>query len=324
MSSKATSTTKATSSTKGKASHPKRLSKEEKARRHRKAQADYRARNPHVREIERAKALERSVALKLYRRRWDPPKRSQVVPEPGAHSAEPCEEHSGGEISADDHYSFRDPRARYDLNFDSGLARDDSEEPEAGTSNAPTPDERLACSALAELAQGVALAALDKEPGWRDVQHEGAGNRDTMMPDAPESRASMLLGGRSLHFPPDFGLGEGPISVAAKGGQLPPGTTPLSRVQELHRRFTGQVELLTPVQTAQIWVAELNAGALTEPSADDRMEWEAEVSTSWDFITYNQGCSIRVWQLNVLKAARAARRAGQRVDLGMREAQDSN
>ncbi|KAJ6463596.1 hypothetical protein C8R47DRAFT_1079886 [Mycena vitilis] len=332
MSTKAASTSKDVSSTKAKPSRPKRslltaysLSNEEKARRHRKAQADYRARfassNPHVREFERTRAIERSVALKLYRRRWDPPKGGQVVLEPAVDLSEPSGERSELEVS--DAHSFRDPRALYDLSFEPGLARDDSEEPEAGTSNAPTPQERLACSALAELARGVALSALDEDRGtWGDVQHEGVGDRGAIVPDAPESWASGV-NGTNLHFPPDFALGEGPISVAAKGGKLPAGATPLSRVQELKRQFTGQVEHLTPVQTAQIWVAELNAGTLTEPSAEDKMEWTAAVATSWDFITYNQGCSIRGWRLNVVKAARAARRAGQRADLGMEECEAS-
>ncbi|KAJ6489323.1 hypothetical protein C8R47DRAFT_1196127 [Mycena vitilis] len=136
------------------------VTKEEKARRHRKAQAEYRARNPHLREKERIKAAERNLALKANRRRWDPPKVPKVAT---TQSSRPESVQHGLVGSIEDKtHSFRDPRARSDLSF-SGKPRRDSEEPAAGTSDSPTPEERLACSALAQLAQGVTLADLDED-----------------------------------------------------------------------------------------------------------------------------------------------------------------
>ncbi|KAJ6455103.1 hypothetical protein C8R47DRAFT_1082900 [Mycena vitilis] len=306
------------------------VTKEEKARRHRKAQAEYRARNPHLREKERIKAAERNLALKANRRRWDPPKVPKVAT---TQSSRPESVQHGLVGSIEDKtHSFRDPRARSDLSF-AGKPRGDSEEPAAGTSDSPTPEERLACSALAQLAQGVTLADLDEDSrigvgdavsftdfGVRDKEArvtDVAGSLDSVLERAMQLSS---ISSSPLYFPPEFALGDGPISSAAKTGKLPPGVTPLSRIQNLKLYYTGD-PALTPVQTAQVWVAEINTGGSTAPTAAEILEWAAPAASSWDWLTYSQGCSITAWRLAVCKAARAVRREGGIPHLGMNESE---
>jgi hypothetical protein len=137
--------------------------------------------------------------VKARRRRWDPPKLSKVVPESAELRSEIQSEHGGHEVS--DSHSFRDPRARSDLSF-SGCERQDSERPAAGTSDSPTPDERLACTALAELAQGVpqcTLAQKGDNPRWVHTPSVSALNIfvDIFL---PESRRWMDNGVRTGAF----------------------------------------------------------------------------------------------------------------------------
>lgn len=114
----------------------------------------------------------------------------------------------------------------------------------------------------------------------------------------------------ALHFPPEFQPGGGPISVAARAGNLPTGVTPLSRVRALKQYYTGDVGALSAVQSAQILVAETNAGKLTVPTPAEKMTWTACTPPTWNFLTYNEGCAVNAWKVGVLRAGRAARIAG--------------
>ncbi|KAJ7616998.1 hypothetical protein DFH06DRAFT_1145327 [Mycena polygramma] len=253
------------------------LSKQERAVAHRKAQAKYRARlsggvkrNPEIREKQRVQAAERRAIAKAKRRRWDRPK-APKAPSP-SQSAHPSQRGS--------HLTF--------LESD----RQQSRMPDVGTTGSPSPDEQIAVLALAELAEGG--ASFDRQ------------RPTAMVLEARQSWDSVLH--VPMHFPPHFSLGDGPISIAAQAGNLPSGVTALSRVQEIEVRCTGCVSQLTPVQSAQIFVAELNARELTAPTAAEVVQWGVRPDLrSWDHVSYLQGRNINGWRVAVCKAQRAER-----------------
>ncbi|KAJ6518327.1 hypothetical protein C8R47DRAFT_1062843 [Mycena vitilis] len=247
------------------------IPEDEKARRHRKAQAKYRAKNPEIREKQRIYAAQRRATIKAKRRRWDGPKNTRM------RSAEP--EPEAEDDSVPDGYSFQDPRARSDVDRGADCQRDVSEMPVMGTTGSPTPDECLAATALAELAEG-----------------EG------VIPPALKGSSLMVP-----YFPPNYTLGNSPMAVAARAGELPAGVTPLSRLQGLKLYYGHMVEL-SPVQSAQIYVAELNTGALTPPTDAEATEWGIRGDTAtWGCLTYGQGHAVTVWRTTVCKAIRAER-----------------
>ncbi|KAJ6457564.1 hypothetical protein C8R47DRAFT_1247123 [Mycena vitilis] len=267
------------------------IPEDEKARRHRKAQAKYRAKNPEIREKQRIYAAQRRASVKAKRRRWDGPKHTRT------RSAEP--EPQVEDDSVPDGYSFQDPRARSDLQGGADQERDISEMPVMGTTGSPTPDECLAATALAELAEG-------EGEGVIHGPENQAGSRDSVLERAMQlsSVESSLM---APYFPPNYALGETPMAVAARAGELPAGVTPLSRLQGLKLHYGHMVEL-SPVQSAQIYVAELNTGALTPPTDAEAAQWGLRPDTAtWGCLTYGQGHAVTVWRTTVCKAIRAER-----------------
>ncbi|KAJ7808102.1 hypothetical protein B0H13DRAFT_2385973 [Mycena leptocephala] len=190
--------------------------------------------------------------------------------------------------------------------------------PAAGTTGSPTPDERIACTALAELAQGPMQFDADKSP--TACQKSPHLCRLCSLKGLVLERAMQLTSTEAsgVRFPPQFFLEDGPVVLASRTGKLPAGVTPLSRVQELKLHYTGNVGQLTPVQSAQILVAKTNAGTLTRPTLAERMAWHVEPIISWDYlsseasyISYSQGCAMNAWRLEVCKAVRRAYLAGE-------------
>ncbi|KAJ6467201.1 hypothetical protein C8R47DRAFT_1078762 [Mycena vitilis] len=248
------------------------LTKEEKVLAHRKAQARYRARahgfgmklgisrNPDIRERQRVQAAEHRAAVKAQRRRWDPAK---------AHKALAESRDGGGEHE-------RSITANSSLDSE----RQQSRMPDVGTTGSPSPEEQIAALALAELA--------------------GAGSdRESVQKGGMERHKSLdLVVQAPLHFPPHFSPGNGPLSLAAQAGNLPAGVTTLSRVQEIEVRIAGYVTTLTPVQSAQVFVADLNASELTPPTAAEVLQWGVRPGLrSRDHPSYSQGQSINGWRL---------------------------
>ncbi|KAJ7893534.1 hypothetical protein B0H13DRAFT_1886334 [Mycena leptocephala] len=290
---------------------------EEKARSHRKVQAAYRARNPQIREKQQVQAAERRAALKANRRRWDPPKRPKAIPLAQEEGPAPCTEDQQVRAAVSDILSFQDHRAPDWLSFP-GSELEDSERPEVGTTGSPTPDERIACTALAELAQGPALDAqfdAEESPTAYNKKTTSIRSKDSVLERAMQLSSTVASG---VRFPPQFFLDDGPLVLASQTGKLPAGVTPLSRVQELKLHYTGNVGPLTPVQSAQILVAQTNAGTLTRPTLAEQMAWRVRPTISWDlrsseasYISYSQGCAMNAWRLQVCKAVRQAYLAGE-------------
>ncbi|KAJ7733636.1 hypothetical protein B0H16DRAFT_1732185 [Mycena metata] len=213
------------------------LTKEEKAARHRKAQRDYRARTPQLREKQRISAAEKRAAVKARRRRHDPPKpRKKPV---AIEEQTECDSPPPSEIA------FRDFRASSYLSFPT-LVRDASEEPIIGSVASPTPEERIACDALADLANG--------------------GHRTDTTSHSADSKSPTLL---SARFSTCTTFTDTKISAA----RLPPGVAPLTRTQVISVRDTGTVGHLTRVQSAQMRVAIINRSPPVPPTQEQRSRW---------------------------------------------------
>ncbi|KAJ7846130.1 hypothetical protein B0H13DRAFT_1907972 [Mycena leptocephala] len=254
---------------------------EEKARKHRKAQAAYRA---------------RPVAAG-----WDPPKRPQAISQAQEDIAA-CTEDPRPGPAASDTFSFQDHRARDGLSFP-GSELEDSERPAAGTTGSPTPDERIACTALAELAQGPMQFDADKSPTACQKSPTFAGSvhsKDSVLERAMQLTSTDFRGA----LPPPILLEDGPVVLASRTGAQ----------AALHwQRRTADTGTISANPHSQT-----NAGTLTRPTLAERMAWHVEPIISWDYlsseasyISYSQGCAMNAWRLEVCKAVRRAYLAGE-------------
>ncbi|KAJ7022488.1 hypothetical protein C8F04DRAFT_1194485 [Mycena alexandri] len=138
----------------------------------------------------------------------------------------------------------RDYRARH-LSFPT-LARDTSEEPSVGTVASPTPDERIACDALADLAKG--------------------GHRADAGSHSAHSQSSTVL--------------SAPTKVST--ARLPPGLAPLTRRQVISVGNTGAVGYLTRVQFAQMRVALINRTPPLPTTQEQRSRWAEPLPRGFD------------------------------------------
>ncbi|KAJ7182794.1 hypothetical protein C8R43DRAFT_1116414 [Mycena crocata] len=317
------------------------LSDEEKTIRHRKAQSQYYARSSETRERRRAREAERRTAAKTaatLKRHARPsharPKKMQVIsqvvlttPSPPHSTAEKpgkavdCDDST---IYYDDDNCFKDPRALPSPE-DVFIRQDDATsgaEAGVGTAPSPTSDEDLASRALAELATRVA---------------EDAGHRSQQMQRSPAARSEVATSidysildkanqlsalesstsGRVQSPPPGQ---EYPMTVLTptRRVSLPTGLAPLTRVQKTQLRLFGSVDILTPVQKAQIRVADLNAAAFSSPTVEHVVEWSRSggVATDlWDMTDLTRKeREIAAWRVGVIKAMRTASLAGEDVE----------
>ncbi|KAJ7506970.1 hypothetical protein B0H11DRAFT_1902979 [Mycena galericulata] len=145
-----------------------KLTAQEKALNHRIASAKHYARNPEIRERRRIQAAEKRAAIKLNRRRRDPPKKFKAVEsgngEPPAEvKADDCPSRNENEADYNDYdLSSHSKPVPSPTTHSSGRVQRSkaSEEVDRGTAPSPTPDERIASQALAALATGVAFSVL--------------------------------------------------------------------------------------------------------------------------------------------------------------------
>ncbi|KAJ7500541.1 hypothetical protein B0H11DRAFT_2225532 [Mycena galericulata] len=270
-----------------------RLTAQEKAANHRIASAKHYARNPEIRERRRIQVAEKRAAIKLNRRRRDPPKKLKGVESsngepPVEVEADDCPSRSENEVdnrdfdpsyskelysisetcSVEKHSesgnvttpsyepSFWDARARSNINlqFPSVEA---SEEVDRGTAPSPTPDERIASQALAALATGVALSALS--------------------PRAP-STDSILDMANQLSA----------LSSSTAAGPLSPPSI-----------LRGNVDCPSSVQLALMQVAALNSGGLTPPTEEDAAQWRLRPYLGGGGVDRDMHVVIAVWRLEV-------------------------
>lgn len=194
-----------------------------------------------------------SAAVKARRRRHDPPKpRKKPV---AIEEQTECDSPPPSEIA------FRDFRASSYLSFPT-LVRDASEEPIIGSVASPTPEERIACDALADLANG--------------------GHRTDTTSHSADSKSPTLLSARyvcSRNFSsqlisyPRFSTCTTFTDTKISAARLPPGVAPLTRTQVISVRDTGTVGHLTRVQSAQMRVAIINRSPPLPPTQEQRSRW---------------------------------------------------
>ncbi|KAJ7178244.1 hypothetical protein C8R46DRAFT_1029732 [Mycena filopes] len=225
------------------AEHRCRLSKEEKAESHRRAQRKYRAGSTDLREKQRLYAAEKRAAVKARRRVRDPPKPTRLKKPASLPSSD---------------VPFQDFRAGSDVSFPT-FVRAASEQPRVGTAGSPTPDERLACDALADLAQGGPRAITDGGPvDLRDVLSEQ--RSETSM-----ARAALLTA---------------PMETSL--GKLPTGLAPLTETQIASVERSGAVGILTRVQSIQMRVALMNREPPPPSTGVERSRWAVNPPVVFD------------------------------------------
>ncbi|KAJ7083945.1 hypothetical protein B0H15DRAFT_951699 [Mycena belliarum] len=262
-----------------------RLTPEEKAARHLKSVREYYQRNPALKEKNRLRAAERRAAVKARRRKWDPVKVAAHLSD----DSRSCH-HTPG---------FSDPRAantvvpshRGSINNDVDPERPSEAHGAVGTSPLLTPMEAIACDALATLAQGGA----------------GPPHADPSTLASVDPVHNELPGGRELSP-------AGRIDLR----RLPSGVTPLSFAQD--RELASGALILTPVQIAQIHVAELNSAALTPPTEAEKRRW-AEVGEVGGmlvpYFSYAQQQAVCHWRVPVYGAMLKERRRQRIEALGL-------
>ncbi|KAJ7030881.1 hypothetical protein C8F04DRAFT_1186357 [Mycena alexandri] len=305
--------------------HP-RMSKVDKAAQHAKNQAIYRARHPEMREKERLRSAQRRATTKAVRRRRDPPKQTPSIDRFDAEVHNPPSEDAApngpSQALSQSTLSFRDYRARDYLILEDARAttpvRAESELPGAGSSRcSPTPDEWLACDALAALADGGLLGAGVTDTRSLGMEHRlGGKSIDSPAAPPPPNTANGAQGLRlnTIDAQSSWASPSQDNFIDATLTDLPAGVTPLTAIQIESLRATGAIGVLTPVQLAQMRVAALNAGDLTVPTSEEAAGWLQRHCADWSILDHLQGFEIVRWRTGILKAQRRARLAGEILD----------
>ncbi|KAJ7120586.1 hypothetical protein C8R43DRAFT_1136750 [Mycena crocata] len=321
---------------------------EEKAHRHRIAQSEYYARNAEGRARRLKQAAERRDAAKLKKRRWDAPKtkRIHMLPIAGALASAQGSNRSGEVILTefgagsfnDDRYDFKDPRAQTDSGLDVGeqLAASDLDAA-VGSTASPTSEERLAISALAQLAEGVVSNILqDTEPEDNSARVElrydefrvnenavddwRAGSVDSILEMANqlsshESDAAHAAADQAARAAAYIDA-DSNVPLAVQRGELPPGMTSLSRVQEMSLQINGHIGRLTTIQAAQLEVVKVNSGALSIASPEDAASWSRRptlTTDQWPRCDWTKKeVGINCWRMVVCDAVERYRRKAAR------------
>ncbi|KAJ7510738.1 hypothetical protein B0H11DRAFT_1900104 [Mycena galericulata] len=234
------------------------------------ASAKHYARNPEIRERRRIQAAEKRAAIKLNRRRRDPPKKFKAVEsgngEPPAEvKADDCPSRNENEADYNDYdLSSHSKPVPSPTTHSSGRVQRSkaSEEVDRGTAPSPTPDERIASQALAALATGVAFSVLSPI----------ADSIDSILDMA--NQLSVLS------------------SSVAAGPLWPP--------SEL--RGNGDW-----VQLALTRVAALSVGPLTPPTEEDAAQWHLRPYIGGGGVDGDMHIVISVWRLEVDQAMMRAR-----------------
>ncbi|KAJ7506701.1 hypothetical protein B0H11DRAFT_2219387 [Mycena galericulata] len=281
-----------------------KLTAPEKAFNHRIASAKHYARNPDIRERRRIQVAEKRAAIKLNRRRRDPPKKLKAVEscngEPPADiEVDDCLSRNGNEVENGDYepsYSKESRRVSETLSVEKNPANtsesgnattpsyepsfwdtrarsyinlrfpsvEASEEVARGTAPSLTPDEHIASQALAALATGIALSALSLR----------AASVDSILRMADQ------------------------LSALSSSARVP--LSPASGWQ-------GNVESLSSVQRALRHVAAINSGVLTPPTEEDTVLWRLRPYLGGGGVDRDMHIIITAWRVELDQAMREAR-----------------
>ncbi|KAJ7121762.1 hypothetical protein C8R43DRAFT_959540 [Mycena crocata] len=246
-------------------------------------------------------AAKKKAADKQKKRRWDPPtgskERSNSVTQPQAADVRMTASQTS---TASDPFSFNDPRAR----TDSGMAEEptpaDSSDLNAAVASAasPTSAEFVASRALAQLANGVASPVVrEKATNSNNEFQEVQVNEDAIddwraaSVDSILEKANQLSSARSdaeahrhTEIPP-VAQAQSALALAVRRGELPPGLSPLTRVQQAHLKLTGDIGWLTRIQSVQLEVVKMNSGGLPATLPEHVAKWRTPgtiVTDLWD------------------------------------------
>ncbi|KAJ7459012.1 hypothetical protein FB451DRAFT_1507231 [Mycena latifolia] len=228
------------------------------------------ARNPQIREKKRLQMAEKRAAIRARRRQWDPPKKTPVEVQLRTEQFHNLLEADTCRSPA---RSTTAPTTAEQLEVRQTSGRND--ERPSGSPAFATSAERLATIVLAGMARARAAAvdsrddtsllSLATQPSpVRDGEDSILALAMQLSSTGPSSARSQAL---PLQEIPDVG---GSIRV------LPPGVSPLTTMQSLHLQASGTIGPLTPVQRAQVAVAELNSGDLLGPTPAEANLWADE------------------------------------------------
>ncbi|KAJ7469198.1 hypothetical protein FB451DRAFT_1400754 [Mycena latifolia] len=246
----------------------KRLNAEERAERRRATDRARYQRNPQIREKKCLQMAEKRAAIRARRRQWDPPKKT-----PAEVNLRTEQFHNllEADTRASPAHSATAPTTAEQLEVRQTSGRND--ERPSGSPAFATSAERLATIVLAGMARARAAAvdrrddtsllSLPTQPSpVRDGEDSILALAMQLSSTGPSSARSQAL---PLQEIPDVGGGN--IRV------LPPGVSPLTAMQSLHLQASGTIGPLTPVQQAQVAVAELNSGDLLGPTPAEANLW---------------------------------------------------
>ncbi|KAJ7265092.1 hypothetical protein C8J57DRAFT_1511653 [Mycena rebaudengoi] len=318
-----------------------RLPKEKQAERNRVAVKAYYRRNiDSIREKRRIAMADKKAAKQLRRRQWDPPKKAASSPTLTVHSD------NRSDLSARTNASYVPPpwpvdrfKDIRDMSSDGSLnrrPRDPNPASEAEAAWGTTISHHSHTSA--ESAAATLLAPNNSQ--IRNVQTLDGHISPEHIPlpviesDIVDEAGDSLVGLDILRGS-QRGVGIGPQAIVSNpgrsreftwnkgGGQylipgsLPPGSAPLTLMQQIHLERTGCVGQLSRVQVEQISVFRNNSGPLTRPSIDDEKLWMPERTRIWDSfgpgvgmldegqrLTTLQTKSIHLWILGIEGAHR--------------------
>ncbi|KAJ7699264.1 hypothetical protein B0H17DRAFT_1129334 [Mycena rosella] len=276
----------------------------------------------------RARMVEQRAAKvaekKLKRRRWDPPK--PLLAEPAESTPPPIARDAADGSQAsfhlhqDQHLRTSSPSARgisqppppdedmsqfsfhfpqYDFQDPRALSRHGDSHP--SERHSLTSDERMAIEALAILAAGVAVNALD------GPEQEGVDSILAKADQLSELEQHEGLPNSSGSEPNFWGMIEA-AAAQIDFHHLPAGITPLAQGQ---RAWAAGALVLTRSQAAQIYVALLNTGQeLLQPTGEQQLQWRWRNKLGGQYLTYFQERTIDTWRIRVqhdLTAQEAAR-----------------
>ncbi|KAJ7108374.1 hypothetical protein C8R43DRAFT_1140035 [Mycena crocata] len=303
------------------------LEDDERLRRHRKAQSEYYARNANARRQRLELAAKKKAMDKQQKRRWDPPTDAKehqstvTVAEPKSPDVQMAS--ASPTSTASERFTFKDPRAK----TDSGMAEEptpaDSSDLNAAVASAasPTSEELVASRALAQLAEGVASSVLRGNASDSNKFHEvqvnenaiddwRAGSVDSILEKAKQ-RSSVKSDAEAHKHTPIPPVVRAEDALAVRRGELPPGISPLTRVQEAHLQITGDIGWLTRVQLAQLEVAKLNSGVLVAPTPEHVAKWRSPatiVTDLWDASDWTKKeLATNRWRRQVSRDVKKAR-----------------
>ncbi|KAJ7034877.1 hypothetical protein C8F04DRAFT_1182880 [Mycena alexandri] len=227
------------------------------------------------------------------RRRRDPPK----PPKQAAGGSRLVERGEEAQQADDDcslppsDFTFQDFRAPSYITFAS-LPRGESEEPILGTAGSPSPDELIACDALADLAHG---GPRVNNTVAAPADQAGVGVTQFNVMSVSNATESLRLSARS-----SVGIAALIEPMETSLINLPRGVTAATPAQLVSLQTTGSFGLLSHVQSAQMRVAMMNREPPRPSTSEERSQWAIFPPGEFDrtnAMTYGRYNAIDSWRL---------------------------